>query len=289
MQKNTVIDWFLIFAIGVAWGSSFLFIKIAAPAVGPITLVFSRLLIASLILSPFFITKEHFKNIRQDFPSIIFLACINASVPFYLFSRAAIDLNAGTMSVLNGTTPLFAFIVASLWLKLASNWTQLLGIFIGMVGLIIFVGYESLDFSLMAIILCLVASFFYAFSSNFIFTTKTIDATYLASMTLLVATFLVFPFTFLESGLHFSHANEVLLSVFLLGFMCTGLAYMGYVILIKRVGPVKASTVVLIVPVSGMLWANIFLNEMITSTMLIGCLLIITGVGLVNFFKEDRT
>ena len=287
MYKSAVIDWSLIIAIGIAWGSSFLFIKVSASEVGPITLVFSRLLIASLILSPFFITRQHLQNIREDFPSILFLACINASVPFYLFSRAAIDLNAGTMSVLNGTTPLFAFIIASLWLKLGSNFTQLLGIFIGMVGLFIFVGYESLEFSLFALVLCLLASFFYAFSSNYIFTTKEIDATYLASMTLLVATFLVFPFTFLESGLHFSHQNEVLLSVFLLGFLCTGLAYMGYVILIKRVGPVKASTVVLIVPVSGMLWANLFLDEEITYTMLVGCLLIITGVGLINFFKDD--
>ena len=287
MYKSTVIDWSLIIAIGIAWGSSFLFIKVSAPEVGPITLVFSRLLIASLILSPFFITRQHLQNIREDFPSILFLACINASVPFYLFSRAAIDLNAGTMSVLNGTTPLFAFIIASLWLKLGSNFTQLLGIFIGIVGLFIFVGYESLEFSLFPLVLCLLASFSYAFSSNYIFTTKEIDATYLASMTLLVATFLVFPFTFLESGLHFSHQNEVLLSVFLLGFLCTGLAYMGYVILIKRVGPVKASTVVLIVPVSGMLWANLFLNEVITYTMLVGCLLIITGVGLINFFKDD--
>ena len=273
MYKSAVIDWSLIIAIGIAWGSSFLFIKVSAPEVGPITLVFSRLLIASLILSPFFITRQHLQNIREDFPSILFLACINASVPFYLFSRAAIDLNAGTMSVLNGTTPLFAFIIASLWLKLGSNFTQLLGIFIGMVGLFIFVGYESLEFSLFALVLCLLASFFYAFSSNYIFTAKEIDATYLASMTLLVATFLVFPFTFFESGLHFNHQNEVLLSVFLLGFLCTGLAYMGYVILIKRVGPVKASTVVLIVPVSGMLWANLFLNEVITYTMLVGCLL----------------
>ena len=287
MYKSAVIDWSLIIAIGIAWGSSFLFIKVSAPEVGPITLVFSRLLIASLILSPFFITRQHLQNIREDFPSILFLACINASVPFYLFSRAAIDLNAGTMSVLNGTTPLFAFIIASLWLKLGSNFTQLLGIVIGIFGLFIFVGYESLEFSLFALVLCLLASFSYAFSSNYIFTTKEIDATYLASMTLLVATFLVFPFTFLESGLHFSHQNEVLLSVFLLGFLCTGLAYMGYVILIKRVGPVKASTVVLIVPVSGMLWANLFLNEVITYTMLVGCLLIITGVGLINFFKDD--
>ena len=289
MQKNSVLDWSLIIAIGIAWGSSFLFIKISAPEVGPITLVFSRLLIASLILTPFFITKKNLANIKEDLPSIMFLACINASIPFYLFSRAAIDLNAGTMSVLNGTTPLFAFVIASLWLKLSSNWIQLIGILIGMVGLLVFVGYESLEFSIVAIILCLLASFFYAFSSNFIFKTKQIDATYLASMTLLVATFLVFPFTFLENGLHLNHPGEVLLSVFLLGFLCTGLAYMGYVVLIKRVGPVKASTVVLIVPISGMLWANIFLGEIITGTMLIGSLLIITGVGLVNFFKEETS
>ena len=286
MQKNSVLDWSLIVAIGIAWGSSFLFIKISAPEVGPITLVFSRLLIASLILTPFFITKKNLANIKEDLPSIMFLACINASIPFYLFSRAAIDLNAGTMSVLNGTTPLFAFVIASLWLRLSSNWIQLIGILIGMIGLLVFVGYESLEFSIFAIILCLLASFFYAFSSNFIFKTKQIDATYLASMTLLVATFLVFPFTFLETGLHLNHPGEVLLSVFLLGFLCTGLAYMGYVVLIKRVGPVKASTVVLIVPISGMLWANVFLGEIITGTMLIGCLLIITGVGLVNFFKD---
>ena len=192
------------------------------------------------------------------------------------------------MSVLNGTTPLFAFIIATLWLRLGSNWTQLFGIFIGMIGLIIFVGYESLEFSLIALILCLLASFFYAFSSNFIFKTKEIDATYLASMTLLVATFLVFPFTFLESGLNFNHPVKFI-KCFPLGFLCTGMAYMGYVVLIKRVGPVKASTVVLIVPVSGMLWANLFLNEAITSTMLMGCLLIITGVGLVNFFKDEAS
>ena len=287
MQKNSVLDWSLIIAIGIAWGSSFLFIKISAPEVGPITLVFSRLLIASLILTPFFITKKNLANIKEDLPSIMFLACINASIPFYLFSRAAIDLNAGTMSVLNGTTPLFAFGIASLWLRLSSNWIQLIGILIGMIGLLVFVGYESLEFSIFAIILCLLASFFYAFSSNFIFKTKQIDATYLASMTLLVATFLVFPFTFLETGLHLNHPSEVLLSVFLLGFLCTGLAYMGYVVLIKRVGPVKASTVVLIVPISGMLWANVFLGEIITGTMLMGSLLIITGVGLVNFFKDE--
>ena len=289
MEKSAVIDWSLIIAIGIAWGSSFMFIKISAPAVGPMTLVFYRLFIASLILTPIFIRKKYLQNIKEDLVPILFLSFINAAIPFYLFSNAALEVNAGTMSVLNGTTPLFAFIIATLWLKLSSNWIQLTGIFIGMIGLFIFVGYESIQFSLLAIIFCLIASFLYGFSSNFIFRTKEIEPTYLASITLLIATIVTFPFIFLENGIDLNQPNEVLLSVGLLGFLCTGMAYMGYVILIKRVGPIKASTVVLIVPVTGMLWANIFLNEIITSTMIFGCLLILIGVGLVNFFKSEET
>ena len=289
MEKSAVIDWSLIVAIGIAWGSSFMFIKISAPAVGPMTLVFYRLFIASLILTPIFIRKKYLQNIKEDIVPILFLSFINAAIPFYLFSNAALEVNAGTMSVLNGTTPLFAFIIATLWLKLSSNWIQLAGIFIGMVGLFIFVGYESIEFSLLAIIFCLIASFLYGFSSNFIFRTKEIEPTYLASITLLIATLITFPFIFLENGIDLNQPNEVFLSVGLLGFLCTGMAYMGYVILIKRVGPIKASTVVLIVPVTGMLWANIFLDEIITSTMIFGCFLILIGVGLVNFFKSEET
>ena len=289
MQKSTVIDWSLILAIGIAWGSSFMFIKVSAPAVGPITLVFYRLFIASLIIAPIFIKKEYLRNIKEDFTPILFLSFFNAAIPFYLFSNAAIELNAGTMSVLNGTTPLFAFIIATLWLKLSSNWIQLSGIFVGMVGLFVFVGYESIEFSLFAIILSLLASFLYGLSSNFIFKTKEIEPTYLASITLLIATIITFPFIFFENGVNLNQPKEVLLSVGLLGSVCTGMAYMGYVILIKRVGPIKASTVVLIVPVTGMLWANIFLDEIITLTMISGCVLILIGVGLVNFFKNEET
>jgi len=289
MRRNEAVNWSLILAIGIAWGSSFMFIKVSAPAVGPINLVFYRLLIASIILAPIFIRREYLQNIKEDFIPILFLSFFNAAIPFYLFSKAALDLNAGTMSVLNGTTPLFSFIVATLWLKLSSNWIQLLGIFIGMIGLFVFVGYESIEFSFIAIILCLIASFFYAFSSNFIFKTKEIEPTYLASITLLIATIITFPFVFFGNGIDLNQSKEVLLSVGLLGSLGTGLAYMGFVILIKRVGPIKASTVVLIVPVTGMLWANIFLDEIITLTMISGCVLILIGVGLVNFFKNEET
>ncbi len=90
MKKSSVIDWSLILAIGVAWGSSFVFIKVSAPAVGPITLVFYRLFIASLIVAPIFIKKEYLRNIKEDFAPILFLSFFNAAIPFCLFSYAAL-------------------------------------------------------------------------------------------------------------------------------------------------------------------------------------------------------
>ena len=75
---------------------------------------------------------------------------------------------------------------------------------------------------------------------------------------------------------------KVVGSVVFLGIFCTGLAYLPYFILIKRVGPISTSLVALLVPIFGMLWAYLLLKETITLTMLGGCLLIIMGVLLTN-------
>ena len=287
-SKSSLVDWFLILAIGAAWGASFLFIKVAAPVVGPITLVATRLFIASLLLVPIFVRFEQLRNFKYHFFPLVFLGIFNASVPFLLFSYSALSINAGTMSVLNGTTPLFAFIISIVWLKLSFNWTQLIGISIGILGLIIFVGFESLQFSTFPLFLCLLAAFLYAFCSNYIYKLEHLEPTYIACMTLLIGTIIFSPLTILEGRSSFNFSPEVLWSVFLLGFLCTGLAYIGFVILLRRIGPVGASTVLLIVPLTGMLWAYIFLDEKITLTMLLGCFLILGGVGLTNLKKKEE-
>ena len=95
-------------------------------------------------------------------------------------------------------------------------------------------------------------------------------------------------FAFFEKGVSSELTTQVLWSIFLLGFLCTGLAYIGFVILLRRVGPVKASTVLFIVPLTGMFWAYLFLGETITLTMILGCFLILSGVGITNLTKQDE-
>ena len=107
------IDLFLIIAIGLTWGASFMFTKIAAPVVGPVDLVTSRLLIAAVLLAPIFLRKHHFKGFRDHIKPLIIFAIFNATLPFFLFAYAALTINAGTLSVMNATSPLFAFITES--------------------------------------------------------------------------------------------------------------------------------------------------------------------------------
>jgi drug/metabolite transporter (DMT)-like permease len=80
--------------------------------------------------------------------------------------------------------------------------------------------------------------------------------------------------------------GQVMGSIIFLGLICTGMAYIPYFLLISRVGPISTSIIALLVPLFGMIWAYLFLQEKITLMMLTGCLLIIGGVGLTSRIKE---
>ncbi len=77
--------------------------------------------------------------------------------------------------------------------------------------------------------------------------------------------------------------------VVVLGVACTALAYILYFRLIANVGAAKAITVAYLVPVFGVVWGMIFLQEMITLPMVSGALLILLGVSLTTgVFKFRR-
>ena len=114
-----------------------------------------------------------------------------------------------------------------------------------------------------------------------------IDPSYLATISLLIGFIIAFPFTFINGGIDLDQEFRVLLSIFLLGTLCTGLGYIGHMFLIKRIGPVRATTSLFIVPISGMFLGNMFLSESITLFMILGCILILIGVAMTNLQREN--
>jgi len=281
-QNRSAIDWLYIVMLSALWGSAFVFIKIAAPAIGAVGLVFSRLVLASLLLGALFIRKQHFKMIKENIFPIILIGAANVALPFYCFSYAALEINASTMAVINGSTPLFAFLFSILWLNFQFKWFQFLGILIGMSGLVVFVGYESLEFKLFPMFMAMIGAALYGLSMNYIYKLNVVDTGVMAAVTVIAATFMIAPFLLLDPIIMDNWDLKVVGSVIFLGVFCTGLAYLPYFILIKRVGPISTSLVALLVPIFGMLWAYLLLQEKITLVMLTGCILIVGGVVLTS-------
>ena len=281
-QNRSALDWLYMIGLSSLWGSAFVFIKVATPAIGAVGLVFLRLVLASLLLGALFIRKQHFKMIKENIFPIILIGVTNVALPFYCFSYAALEINASTMAVINGSTPLFAFVFSIFWLNFQFKWFQFLGILIGMSGLMVFVGYESLEFKLFPMFMAMIGAAMYGLSMNYIYKLNVVDTGVMAAVTMVAATIMIAPFLLLDPIIMENWNLKIAASVIFLGVFCTGLAYLPYFILIKRVGPISTSLVALLVPIFGMLWAYLLLQETITLVMLTGCLLIIGGVVLTS-------
>ena len=63
--------------------------------------------------------------------------------------------------------------------------------------------------------------------------------------------------------------------------MCSGVAYLPFFTLIRDIGPSRTLTVGLAVPVLGVLWGWLFLDETVTVGMLAGAALVLAALALV--------
>ena len=82
-------------------------------------------------------------------------------------------------------------------------------------------------------------------------------------------------------------SSRAILSAIWLGSISTGLAFFGYVYLIEQIGAVKTSTVAYFLPIFGIIWGAVFLNEIITLGIISGCITILIGVFFATSNKKN--
>ena len=274
--------WILITILGAVWGSAFMFIKIATPELGPIALVNIRLAVAGLIFIPFLLQNKYLKHFKSNIKNILVLSIVNTALPFSLFAFASLESSSNMLSILNGTTAIMAVIISTIWLKVKLNVYQIMGVFVGLFGIIVLANPDNIYISTKATIFCLGAALCYALSANYIqkFAHKT-NTTVLIGWSLVIASILLIPLTLLNLPSQFP-SPKVIFSILWLGVISTGIAFLGYVRLIEKIGAVKTATVAYFIPVFGVIWGYIFLSEPITLQILIGMMLILTGIIFTN-------
>jgi drug/metabolite transporter (DMT)-like permease len=270
-------------ALAALWGGSFLFMRVAVPAFGPVALVFLRVAGAALVLVPLLALRGELASLRRHWRTIAVVGFVNSALPFLCFAYAALTINAGVSAIFNSATPLFAAIVAWLWLGDRMTPLRIAGLAIGFAG-VLWIGWDKADFgpggSAAAIGACLLATMSYGIGPSL---TKrrlggvpplavAAGSQVAASLFLAVPAALAWPVQ--------APSGPAWVMVALLAFFGTGLAYLLYFRLIANAGPANAVAVTYLIPIFAVVWGGIFLGERLTLPLVAGCAVIFIGTAL---------
>jgi drug/metabolite transporter (DMT)-like permease len=278
--------------LAALWGASFLFMRIGAPEMGPVGLIAIRTLVAGLFLLPFLFFYNSHRGVRRHVPAIALVGVIGSAMPFALIAYATLTVTAGYASILNATTPMFGALVAWIWLGDRLRPSGIIGLLVGFAGVFVLVWGKGEMPSLQlgtAVAAALTATLLYALAAT---TTKRylaeVHPLTLATLSQLFAAASLLPLALLAVPEQMPSA-KAWWSVVLLGIASTGIAYVIYFRLISQVGPTKTLTVTFLIPVFGLFWGWLFLEEAIGWSMVAGCLLILLGVGLTTGVLAGRS
>ena len=291
--------WLLVILLGFIWGSSFLFTEILLNYINPILIVFFRVSLASIILIiyVFFFTNLKFNFSKEILLTFFTMGLLNNVIPFLLIAFAQETITGGLASILNANTSFFTIFLASLFLKdeKLTNY-RLLGIIIGIIGVVVIVGFENLsEFKNynFGIVLMLFSCLSYSFAGIFAKTKLTnIHPTISATGMLSMSTIILFPFIIIYNGNELININsKVLYYSCMFAFICSVLAYFLYFKILETNGAGNLLICTIIIPPSSILLNAFFINEIIKIYELIGLIIITLGLiildgRVINFIKN---
>src|SRR5712671_3860957 len=143
--RGSRIDWLVFLALGLLWGSSYLFIKIGVDhGLQPFTLIMFRLGIGLVLLaSVIAYFREPLPRDPRMYGHLFVMGVVNIAIPFTLITFAEQVVDSSLASVINSAVPLFVIVIAALFLRgeqITVN--RLAGLVVGFVGVAILVGLD---------------------------------------------------------------------------------------------------------------------------------------------------
>ncbi|HLC02897.1 MAG TPA: DMT family transporter [Anaerolineales bacterium] len=290
-------EWGAFVLLGLIWGSSFLWIKVAVAEIGPFMLVALRVLFGLIGLAVIMLLRR--KRILLDGRALLgffFLGVFNTALPFTLISWGETHIESALASILNGTMPLFTIVIAHLWLKDEKiNLQRSAGLVTGFFGVLILVTRDFdpdkvIQADLLGQLAVLAAAACYATAATFTRRHMRGHAPLVQSlMTLLFADALLWvALPIAERPIQFPALPITWLALAWLGLLGSCVAYLLYFFLINTWGPTRASLVTYIFPVVGVILGVTFLNEVADWRLILGTALVVGGIVLVNLRARRR-
>ncbi|WP_022667481.1 DMT family transporter [Desulfospira joergensenii] len=277
-------NWGLILFLSIIWGGSFFFIEVALKQLPPLTIVMSRVGLASIILlAVCWLKGENFPASPRMWGAFFTVGALNNSIPFCLIVWGQTHIESGLASILNATTPIFSVVLTHFLTReerLTSN--RVTGVLLGWIGVTTLIGIESLrgfGIEILGQIAVLGAAFSYACAAIYGRRFKDISPLVVATGMVCSSTIMMLPpALILERPWNLSAGPVTLSAVFALAALSTALAYIIYFKVLATSGPTNILLVTFLIPVSAITLGSVFLGERLSWGAFAGMGLIFTGL-----------
>lgn len=266
--------------VSALWGSSFIFIRVVSPELGPVLTAFLRVFIGGASLLAYALLTRQGLKWRRFGAWIALVGLLNSALPFTLIAFAELRLSASVSAILNATAPLWTVLIAALWFGEGFTPRRVAGTALGLLGVALLVGGSPLEpgfQTLLSVAALLTAAFCYGLAAN-LTRAKLQGAPPLGMATgaLLTSSLALAPLTPLNPV----HGRPGLLVVACM--LALALAYLIFLPLVVNLGASRTSVVGSLVPVFGVVWGATLLHEALTLEKLLACGVILLGAALVT-------
>ncbi len=272
-------------ALAAIWGAAFIFMRVAAPVLGPAWTPELRVLIGGLALLAWFRAIGFDPGLRTHWRFYLLIGTVNIALPFVLYSFAAMHAPASLLSITNATSPIFGLAWAALFGHERVTLRKATGLGLGIAGVTFIAQPAGAALDPLfgwAIAAALAACCAYGLAGPLIKRYQGAASprgmavgNQLAAAVVLIPLLPLLPPLAMPSAL-------VIANVLALALLASGMAFVLYFRLIADVGATRALTVTYLIPLFGIFWGWLFLGEALPAAALAGGVLILAGTVLVT-------
>jgi drug/metabolite transporter (DMT)-like permease len=266
------------------WSLQYIFLRVAVPVFGTAPVAEGRALFGALFLVVAASIAGQRIGMAKHWRAYLELCILNNVVPFACFAYAASVLPAGYLSIINGTVPLWTAVFAAWLIGERLGGRRLAGFVLGLLGVALTVNLGPVELgtsSLIGAVAGLVGSAAWGWAGVLIKQRSAgVPAIAFAAGSIGLAAALMAPLWLLAPppASWTLDASAALLGV---GTLCSGLAYLALFTLVRDIGPSRTLSVGFLVPVLGVLWGWLLLNEEVTAPMILGGAFVLVAMALV--------
>ncbi|MET7457364.1 DMT family transporter [Streptomyces sp. NPDC005574] len=288
----TARGWFLFSLMGVVWGIPYLLIKVAVEApLSPSMVVFTRCAVGALLLLPFAVRQGGLaRTVRAHWRPMLAFACIEIVGPWFTLTDAERHLSSSTAGLLIAGVPIVGVALARFFGDTERlGIRRLTGLALGLagVGVLTVPHLTGGDARSMAEVLLTVVGYATAplIAARHL---KNVPTLQLTAPCLLLAALVYAPGAAMTWPARMPSA-EVLAALAALGVICTAVAFVAFLELIKEAGPTRATVITYVNPAIAVAAGALFLDEPFTTGIAVAFTLILAGSILATAGRAART